>query len=587
MRATSLMRFAALLAAAACTAAFVPSASAQNSRTSTTDSATSGGAAGGYQFRARVTGRLIPAKSLTLPATVPAVSGLPSRQQQIQVLTTVLNNMQDNYAQFADITPGPQDILDYGIGPLWKQGIDGAGTTIAVMEGWDDPNIAQVVAGYDQLFGLPDPQITTIFPAGPLPAQCPPGMVALGSYGSCNAWQGELELDVIAAHLIAPYANILISATPADTQENDDPASQVAMPELMKGVEAIAAGHLANVISISDGNGESSYSAGAKQITAQDPAELAAAAAGIPVLVATGDCGVVQNLPVANSQCSNASGQPDTAAWDDSPWVTAVGGTIPSIDPATGAKLGPDPLWHEGIFSEGAGYSSVFSRPAYQNGVASFTGSPMRSVPDIALDAQSGTSEAAPLLNGILALATQLNGGRNVGPINPALYQNLGPRGAAAGIADVVQGNNSATSSGGQTVVQGFTAAPGFDVASGWGTVNGSFAPALATATRADDQEAQAREQASQALATLEHGIRFTPSTTTASGMTYLVAGGFLPGHPVQLSIDGAPAATLTAGDLGTVTSMIAPALMNLSPGQHTVQLSSLLLTMTGTFGIT
>ena len=81
-----------------------------------------------------------------------------------------------------------QDIFDYGIGPLWLRGIDGAGTrTIAVMEGWKDPNIGKVIAGYDKIFGLPNPKITTIFPASP-PKKCPPGMVALGSYGSCQAW---------------------------------------------------------------------------------------------------------------------------------------------------------------------------------------------------------------------------------------------------------------------------------------------------------------------------------------------------------------------------------------------------------------
>ncbi len=44
------------------------------------------------------------------------------------------------------------------------------------------------------------------------------------------------------------------------------------------------------------------------------------------------------------------------------------------------------------------------------------------------MDAQDGTSEAAPLLNGVMALATQMNHG-NVGPINPALYRVLGPAG--------------------------------------------------------------------------------------------------------------------------------------------------------------
>jgi subtilase family serine protease len=43
------------------------------------------------------------------------------------------------------------------------------------------------VHSFDQDFGLPNPDISTIYPTGPLPATCPPGMVKLGSYGSCDA----------------------------------------------------------------------------------------------------------------------------------------------------------------------------------------------------------------------------------------------------------------------------------------------------------------------------------------------------------------------------------------------------------------
>ncbi len=50
-------------------------------------------------------------------------------------------------------------------------------------------------------------------------------MVVLGSYGSCDAWVGELRLDVLTVHLIAAYAKIVISATPADSEITDDPAS--------------------------------------------------------------------------------------------------------------------------------------------------------------------------------------------------------------------------------------------------------------------------------------------------------------------------------------------------------------------------
>jgi subtilase family serine protease len=352
----------------------------------------------------------------------------------------------------------------------------------------------------------------------------------------------------------------------------------------MKGVEYIAAHHLASSISISDGNGESSYGYGAEQVTAQNPGELAAAAAGIPVLVATGDCGVIQNLPVANSQCSAGSAQPDTAAWDDSPWTTAVGGSVPNLN-KDGVKVGTDPVWNVGgFFSEGAGFSSIYTRPAFQNGVAHITRSPMRSVPDITMDAQDGTSEAAPLLNGVLALATQLNHGRNVGPINPALYGALGPRGAAGGIADVIHGNDSVVQNG-KVVVQGFTAARGFDVATGWGTINGHFVPSLVAATQAYHQEAAARAQARAQLAGLAlHTIRLTPANIAKGGYSYLYAPGFLPTHPVQMLIDGKLVATLHAGDLGSVTYMIDPGELKLAPGRHVVTLESMLLTATTSF---
>jgi subtilase family serine protease len=498
-------------------------------------------------------------------------------QQRIKVLTAVLRNMQKNYRRYRFSTPGPQDIFDYQIGNLWKQDIDGYGTTIAVIEGWADPGISKTVAAFDKTYGLPDPQIKTIYPSGPLPARCPPEMVELGSYGSCSAWQGELTLDVLSAHLIAPYAKIVISATPADSEITDDNAGQVAPPEMMRALEYISGNHLANAISISDGTGETTYSHGQQEITAQSPGELAAAAAGIPVMVATGDCGVVQNLATASGQCSNVSATPDTAAWDDSPWVTAVGGSVPNLGP-TGRKVGPDPLWHQGPFSEGAGFSSVFARPAYQNGVAGITGSPMRSVPDITMDAQNGTSEAAPLFAGVLALATQLNHA-NVGPINPALYGILGPAGAASGIADVIKGNNSAPA------VPGFFAAKGFDVASGWGTIDASrFVPSLVTATRAENQESAARHQAAAELSRLEHSIQLSPADIPAGHSAYLLDAGFLPGHPVRLFIDNIEVATLTASTSGYVTYMVSPAKLKLPAGRHVLELTSMLLTATKTF---
>ena len=533
-------------------------------------------------LRARTTGQVLFGTPARSAASAPA-TGLPSKRNQIKVLKAALAKMHKDYAQLGQINPGPNDVFDYNVGALWTKGIDGAGTTIAVIEGWDFPGIGGVMHQYDKALGLPDAKITTIFPSGPLPKKCPPGMEKLGSYGSCSAWQGELTLDVQAAHLMAPYANIVISATPADSQEPDDAASNVAPPEMMHALEFITAHHVANTISISDGTGEVTYGHGPVEITSQDAGELTAAAGGIPVLVATGDCGVVQNLAIANNQCGNTSTGPDTAAWDDSPWVTAIGGSVPNIN-SKGQKAGPDPVWHVGgIFSEGAGYTAVFKRPSYQNGVAKITGSPMRSVPDITMDASDGTSQAAPLFNGIMALATQVNHA-NVGPINPLLYKVLGPKGAKAGIADVLKGNNSVIVNG-KVTVQGFAATKGFDVATGWGTIDaGTFVPALAAATKASHENAAVRAQAKSQLTGLEHSTQLSRTDIPKGGTSYLLGVGFLPLHPVTFTIDGKKIATLTANALGSVTYLIDPSILGLKAGKHTAKLSGMVLTTTSGF---
>jgi subtilase family serine protease len=537
---------------------------------------------------------LVAAAALLTGASAAPVHAAPAginasgtASDHIKVLAAALQNMHANYAKFANFTPGPQDIFDYNIGNLWLKGIDGTGTTVAVIEGWNDPGIAAFVHVRDLRYGLPDPVIQTIYPSGPLPAQCPPGMVVLGSYGSCDAWVGELRLDVLTVHLMAPYAKIVISATPADSEITDDPASNVAPPEMMHALEYISANHIANAISISDGTGEITYSFGKAQIHANDPGPLAAAAAGIPVLNATGDCGVVQNLAVANAQCGNTSAGPDTATWDDNPWVTAVGGSVPNLSKTDGTKLGPDPLWHSGgIFAEGAGFSSVYPRPEYQDGVARITGSGMRSVPDITMDSQSGTSESAPMVAGVMALATQLNHGRNVGPVNPALYDVLGPLGSRAGLSDVVSGNNSVTDPNtGKVLVPGFTAGPGFDVASGWGTIDASrFVPALVAATHAFGQERVARDEAARELSRLEHSVRLSAEDIGTGETSSVTDGGFLPGHPVRLAIDGKAINTLTASNQGTVSYPLDPAALGLRPGHHVLTLESMLITTTADF---
>ncbi|HET7015309.1 MAG TPA: hypothetical protein VFI65_15430 [Streptosporangiaceae bacterium] len=534
-----------------------------------------------------------PAKSQAASIKTDTASSGPTKAQRIKVLTAALALMHKNFAKLSQFTPSAQDVFDYQVGDLWKQGIDGTGTTVAVMEGWNDPIVGQVMAGFDQQLGLPKAQFKTIYPTGlhKLPKKCPPGMIKLQNYGSCDGWAGELELDVAAVHIMAPYAKILIVVAPPDSEITDDAASQVAPPEFMQALEILSKQRVANVVSISDGTGESTYRHGLREIYEQDAGELTAAKFGVPVVIGTGDCDAVQHLAVGPSSCDPnlvTKGRA-TAAWDDSPWVTAVGGTIPAFN-SSGQRAGSDPVWNLGPqglpFGEGAGFSAAFGRPSYQDGVAKITKSGQRSVPDIALDGSSGTSESGPLLAGILALATQLHHRLNVGPINPLLYGVLGPAGLKDGIADVVSGNNDVIRNG-KVAVKGFAAAKGFDVASGWGTVRANtFAPALAKAATAAHDNAAVRNEAATALLKLEHRVSLSKSVVSPGGSTKLTARGFLAGHPVVLAIDNHEITTLKANSHGTVTFTIEPAALHLGRGRHLISLASMLITSTDSFRV-
>ena len=65
--------------------------------------------------------------------------------------------------------------------------------------------------------------------------------------------------------------------------------------------------------------------------------------------------------------------------------------------------------------------------------------------------------------------------GHPLGPVNPALYRLAAAH--ARGIVDVTKGNNtvSFTQGGQRHTVRGFTAARGYDLASGVGTVDAAY----------------------------------------------------------------------------------------------------------------
>jgi hypothetical protein len=63
------------------------------------------------------------------PASAPGTGAGEPTAQRINVLTRALTLMQRDYGTYRLEAPGPEDVLDYQVGDLWKRGIDGTGTT--------------------------------------------------------------------------------------------------------------------------------------------------------------------------------------------------------------------------------------------------------------------------------------------------------------------------------------------------------------------------------------------------------------------------------------------------------------------------
>jgi subtilase family serine protease len=280
---------------------------------------------------------------------------------------------------------------------------------------------------------------------------------------------------------MAPEANILLVETPVSETEG-----VTGFPEIVKAENYVVDHNLADVISQSFGATEQTFPS-VSSLLALRTAFINADRHRVTVLAASGDSGATDyTIDGATLYSTRVNSWPSS-----DPLVTSVGGTQLSLD-AAGNRTAADVVWNDGYGAGGGGLSSVFARPAFQRSVASVVRS-HRGTPDISMSAAvdgaaityasydaadtgwglvGGTSEATPIFAGVVALADQL-AHRRLGNINAALY-TLAQR-HWSGIVDVTGGDNSFNG------VPGFAAGPGYDLASGLGTVTAaSFVPQLA-----------------------------------------------------------------------------------------------------------
>lgn len=422
----------------------------------------------------------------------------------------------------------------YDINPLYKNNINGTGTSIAVIA---RTNIEMTdVETFRQAFNLPpnDPEIV-------LNGQ-DPGDV-LGND------QVEASLDTEWTGGLAPNAHIRVVVSAS---------TLVADGALLSEVYAVD-NNLADIMSVSFNACEQEFSPdGAAFFSAL---YQQAAAQGMSIFVGTGDAGA------ADCEFSGFNGGPATTGLAvnllaSTPFNTAVGGTqfnengnqanfwSPNVGPGFVSALGyiPEVVWNEscdptvnpncplpgsGLFTfagTGGGVSTVYPKPSWQS--TTLTGVPndnARDLPDVSLTAAthdgyifcltliepcvlessgrqvnlssagivSGTSASAQTFAAFMALIDQQQGGRQ-GLANYVLYklaalENFSncnssnrtdptqPAPVGCIFNDTTVGNNgipgndtlSAPVPPGDTVGQvGYNATPGYDSATGLGSVD-------------------------------------------------------------------------------------------------------------------
>jgi kumamolisin len=363
----------------------------------------------------------------------------------------------------------------YGFAPLFGGGLSGQGERVALIE--IDGFRPSDITSFASCFGLSVPHISG-FGVGVKHA-LPPG--------------GEATLDVEVLDAAAPNLKGI------DVYETKPSASAT--------LRALTAplqnrGFKPQVISASLGLCEPDVflAIGLKGLRSVEGSLAMAAGSGISFLASSGDQG--------SADCVDLTGAPvDRLSVNypsSSPWVTGVGGTNFALTPAN--TIAAQIVWNDTSLQPGAagggGTSQLFRRPGYQKPTVSRN---RRYVPDVSMLADiapgytvfcsatpdcvnsettnpwqtvGGTSAATPLLAGGLALVDEsqrLNGRRDVGFVNPLLYKigrNRSLRGHV--FSDVVEFGNDI----GPFITRRHrslgccTAGPGFDRASGWGSVN-------------------------------------------------------------------------------------------------------------------
>jgi subtilase family serine protease len=321
-------------------------------------------------------------------------------------------------------------------------GLTGRGQTVAITDAFDSSALESDANTYSQNHGdapftlgqFSDRSVTEGASSDPDPIKACGG----------NGWYTEQALDVEAVHGMAQDAKVEYYG--AASCYDDDLLAQLAQ---------VAHDDSASIVTNSWGeptfvviDGTLYATIDQSLVDAYESVFQQGALEGIGYYFSSGDSG--------DEQAAWGFTHPDWPTGD--PWVTSVGGTSLAIGNAntrlfeTGWGTSKYSLssdgssWVQAIpfqYGAGGGYSQVFERPWYQDGIVNNAG---RGVPDIALDAdpttgfrmgmtetfpdgsarygefrEGGTSLASPLMAGVQAVVQQ-GAKQSLGFANPLIY---------------------------------------------------------------------------------------------------------------------------------------------------------------------
>lgn len=496
----------------------------------------------------------------------------------------------------------PADLATiYDIQALYNAGYTGSGESIAVVG--QSEILASDVANFRSAAGLPvnAPTMTLV-----------PGS---GTAAESSSDEEESDLDVEWSGAVAQKAavNFIYVGNNQNYSVFDSLAYAIQ-------------NNVAPVITISYGACEAEWDS--SEISSEESLFQQANAQGQTIVASAGDSGAA-DCDVSTGPSSVITQATQGLAVDypgSSTYVTSIGGTEFSGDVnspgsywnssngtggGSATRYIPEKVWNDtntqlGLEAGGGGVSTLFGKPSWQTG----TGVPAdqhRDVPDISwnaspqhdgylycstaadstscsngfanassdLDLAGGTSFGAPITAGILALINQKEQSSGQGNFNPAIYAAANSSYGTA-FHDVTAGNNevpckASSPDCGSSGEIGYAATTGFDLASGWGSIDAyNFVNAVSspTTTAPVSVATTVNLTAQSNTPAVNASDAFTAVITPNSGTT-------APAGTVQFQVDGANvgSAVSVSADTGAAADAVEATFSTTftTAGQHTV----------------